>query len=414
MSSTTDIAIVGAGPYGLSIAAHLRSLGISHRVFGRPMETWRERMPEGMLLKSDGFASNLSSPDPAYSLKAFCELRGIPYEDAAEPVRLGTFIEYGLWFQRHLVPEIDSRRVVRIERGNANFSIQLEDGDRFEARRVVLAVGIRDFAWIPPQLETLPATFLTHSSKHQNTSDFSGREVAIIGSGASAMDLAALLHEQGAKVCIIARSREISFHTPPSTTKPSFWQQIRNPSSGLGPGWRSRLYTEAPALFRYLPAKLRLRIVREHLGPIGGCPMQERVMGKVPMVLGARNVTANVVGDRVQLLYLDWNCHRAEHMTDHVIAATGYRPDVKKLKFLGSSIQKQLRTLSDTPVLSSSFESSVPGLYFVGPAAANSFGPMMRFTLGADYTSLRLARHFGRGVRERQPEVVGYPKEALN
>jgi cation diffusion facilitator CzcD-associated flavoprotein CzcO len=238
VSFTTDIAIVGAGPYGLSIAAHLRSLGISHRIFGRPMETWRERMPEGMLSKSDGFASNLSSPDSTYSLKAFCELRGIRYEDATEPVRLETFIEYGLWFQRHLVPELDSRRVVMIERGNANFSVQMEDGDRFEARRVVLAIGICDFAWIPPQLESLPANFLTHSSKHRKTSDFGGREVTIIGSGASAIDLAALLDDPGAKICIIARRRAISFHTPPSPTKRSFWQQSRNASSGLGPGWR--------------------------------------------------------------------------------------------------------------------------------------------------------------------------------
>ena len=59
-----QLAIVGAGPYGLSIAAHLRERGVNFRIFGTPMRTWREQMPRGMLLKSDGFASNLSDPQP--------------------------------------------------------------------------------------------------------------------------------------------------------------------------------------------------------------------------------------------------------------------------------------------------------------------------------------------------------------
>jgi hypothetical protein len=367
-----------------------------------------------MLLKSDGFASNLSSPDPTHSLKAFCELRGIPYEDATEPVRLETFIEYGLWFQRHLVSELDSRRVVKIERGNANFSVQMEDGDRLEARRVVLAVGIRDFAWIPPQLESLPANFLTHSSKHQKISDFGGREVTIICSGASAIDLAALLHEQGAKVCIIARRRAISFHTPPSPTKRSFWQQVRNPSSGLGPGWRSRLCTEVPSLCRYLPANLRLWIVREHLGPSGGRPMRERVMGKIPMILGARNVTANIVGNRVHLLYLDWNCHRAEHMTDHVIAATGYRAEVSRLEFLGSSIQKQLVRFPMRRCCRLALSRPYHDFTLWVRQQRTPSVRMMRFAFGVNYTSRRLARHLQRGVLERRPKVLAYPTEALN
>lgn len=406
-----DVAIIGAGPYGLSIAAHLRSRGIEHRIFGRPMESWRQRMPQGTLLKSDGFASNLSSPEPQYSLRDYCELRGLSYDDKARPVPLETFIEYGLWFQRHLVPEIDERRITRVDRGNGNFSLQTEDGERFEAKRVVLAIGISEFAWIPPEFADLPPRFLTHSSQHQTVSDFGGQEVTILGGGASAIDLAALFHEKGAKVCIMARRREISFHNPP-TEKQTVRQRLRHPSSGLGPGWKSRIYTQAPFLFRYLSVKTRLKIVREHLGPAGGWPMRERVEGKIPMILGARNVTANVVNERVQLLYLDRNCQRAEHTTDHLIAATGYRADVNRLNFLSSALQQQLRTLGGSPVLSTRFESSVPGLYFVGLAAANSFGPVMRFAYGADYTSRLLAKHLQRGLPVRRPKMLGQPTEA--
>lgn len=414
MSHRIDIVIVGAGPYGLSLAAHLRGLGSAFRIFGRPMESWQEHMPKGMLLKSDGSASSLSSPDTAYSLKSFCEMRGIPYCDTKAPVKVETFIEYGLWFQRHLVPEIDTRRIVRIERGNSDFSVETDNGEIFEAKHVVLAVGTSKFAWVPPQFAQLPASLLTHSSEHKGASEFDGKEVTIIGSGDSAMDLAALLHEQGAKVCIIARRHAIAFHDPPPEEKRTSWQQVRNPSSGLGPGWKSRIYTDAPFLFRLLPAKRRLKIVREHMGPAPSWSMRERVVDKVPMVLGARNITASVVDGRVRLLYLDRNCHRAEHMTDHVIAATGYRADVKRLRFLSPSIQKELNTLADTPVLSSRFESSVRGLYFIGLAAASSFGPIMRFAFGAEYTSQRLARHLHHKVTVRKAKVMAVPTEALN
>lgn len=413
VNSTTDVAIVGAGPYGLSIAAHLGSLGIAHQIFGKPMETWRERMPAGMLLKSDGFASNLSSPDPEHSLNAFCDLHGIEYNDTRLPVRLETFIKYGLWFQEQLVPDLDPRRVEHIERAVDGFVVQTEDGEQIRAKQVVLAVGISEFAWIPPQFKSLSKEFLTHSSKHKSAAEFRGRDVTVIGGGASAIDLAALLHEEGAKVCIVARRSAISFHTPPSPGKRTFWQRLRNPSSGLGPGWKSRIYTDAPHLFRHLPAKLRLKIVREHLGPAPGWPMRERVVGKVPMFLGARNLTASVVDGKVQLLFLDQSCQRVEHVTDHVIAATGYRADVRQLNFLSQSIRQQVDTLADAPVLSSCFESSVPGLYFVGLSSVNSFGPMMRFAFGAAYTSRQLTRHLQGRVHARRTATVEFPREAL-
>src|SRR5215467_389452 len=99
-----DVAIVGAGPYGLSVAAHLRRRRSSFRIFGTSMHTWRHRMPAGMHLKSEGFASNLSDPDEQFTLRRYSFERGLPYQDIGYPVPLETFIEYGLEFQRRLVP----------------------------------------------------------------------------------------------------------------------------------------------------------------------------------------------------------------------------------------------------------------------------------------------------------------------
>ena len=81
MSTTTDVAIIGAGPYGLSLAAHLAAANVSVRVFGQPMQFWRTNMPEGMVLKSEGFASNLWHPDGALTLRDFCADRGLPYNE---------------------------------------------------------------------------------------------------------------------------------------------------------------------------------------------------------------------------------------------------------------------------------------------------------------------------------------------
>ena len=398
MSAAFDVIVIGAGPYGLSIAAHLQSHGISTGIFGPPMEVWREHMPKGMLLKSDGFASNLSDPASSFTLKHFCQTRGIPYDDTRLPVAVETFIEYALAFQKNLVPQLDTRTVVRVDRGANQFIVELEDGETVTAPRVVLAVGISHFAYVPPCLAGLPPELLTHSSAHNDCSIFPGRRVTVIGGGASAIDLAALMHEAGADVSIVARAPEIEFHDMPGPGARTLWQRVRHPSSGLGPGWKSRFYTEAPWMFRYFPERHRLRIVRQHLGPAPGWPMKQRVQGKVPMLLGRNIVSARAANGRVRLSLSSKDGQTKEHEAEHVIAATGYRPDIRRLSFLGKTIQSNVHTVANAPVLSPDFQSSLPGLYFVGIAAANTFGPMMRFAYGSDYTARRLTRHLRKQI----------------
>src|SRR5580704_7611661 len=101
-----ETAIVGAGPYGLSIAAHFRRKGIPFRIFGRPMDSWLDHMPKGMMLKSDGFASNIYDPDEEFTLGKFCADRAIEYSDAGVPVRLETFVAYGRAFREQMLPEL--------------------------------------------------------------------------------------------------------------------------------------------------------------------------------------------------------------------------------------------------------------------------------------------------------------------
>jgi thioredoxin reductase len=408
-----EIAIVGAGPYGLSIAAHLRKRGLSFRIFGPPMDTWISHMPKGMCLKSDGFASDLYDPDGALTLKKFCAERGIPYADMGLPVKIDTFNAYGLAFKDRMVPELENKLVVRIERSSDGFRLQLDNGETCQARRVVLAVGVTHFEYVPENLAHLPAQFLSHSARHREVSPFNGRNVVVLGGGASALDLAGLLHEAGANVQLVARKQELKFHSKPTGKPRSWFQKLRHPDSGLGPGMRSRFFADAPWAFHYLPENLRLKLVKRTLGPSGGYFIRDMVVGKVPLHLGYTTERAEIQGNAVHLHLRAQDGSQKEVVTGHVIAATGYKVNLDRLDFLSDDLRSAVRTAGGAPILSRGFESSVPGLYFSGLAAANSFGPVMRFAFGAGFASRRIAEELEKSVA-RNPSTVPAVRYAVN
>jgi thioredoxin reductase len=399
MQDRLQAVVVGAGPYGLSIAAHLKAAGIRLRIFGNPMSTWREQMPRGMYLKSDGFASSLSDPESSFTLRHYCEEKGIAYDHTKIPVQLETFTAYGLEFQQRFVPELETKQVIGIKRSGDGFMITLDDGEHLDTDRVILAVGITHFPNVPGELRHLSPKVFSHSSAHSSLEGFRGHNVTVLGAGASALDLAALLHEAGADVSLIARASEVHFHNPPGDGPRPLWQRLRHPQSCIGPSLRSSFYTGAPLLFRHLPRDLRLKIVRTHLRPAAGWPMKSRFLGKVRLVLGHSVQGAEAHENCLQLALRAPDGTTKEHITEHLIAATGYKPDLDKLGFLGDDVRSKIDAFERTPVLSPGFESSVPGLFFVGLAAANTFGPMLRFACGSDFTARRVAKQVAACVR---------------
>src|ERR1039457_4888555 len=192
--------IIGAGPYGLSVAAHFRRRGIPFRIFGRPMDSWLNHMPKGMMLKSDGFASNIYDPEEKFPLEKLCAERKIQYADMGLPVSLETFVAYGRAFRERMLPELEDQQVVSIDRAPDGFLLGLDRGETFTAKRVVLAVGITHFEYVPGTLANLSPEFVSHSFRHAAPETFKGRNVVVIGGGASAIDLASLIHEAGAEV----------------------------------------------------------------------------------------------------------------------------------------------------------------------------------------------------------------------
>jgi cation diffusion facilitator CzcD-associated flavoprotein CzcO len=389
MSDETDVAIVGAGPYGLSLASHLAHRGVSFRIFGRPMENWL-KMPRGMSLKSDGFASGLFDPGRALPLDKFCREQGYGYADLGLPVPVSTFCDYGLAFQKRLVPGVDRRLVAHLSGRPDGFGLRLEDGTALRANRVVLATGITNLAWMPPELRGLPPELVSHSAQHSEPTALAGKRVTVLGGGSSAIDLAAFLHEAGVDVQLVTRRATLPVHSMMRLPR-RLADRLREPLTGLGPSWRSLFFVKAPGIVRLFPAQRRLRWVKQAFGPAAGWFMAERIRN-VPTLYGQSPAGADVVDGRVRLHLESADGKRSTLETDHLIVATGYRVDIARLDYLAPALRQALATVDDAPVLTRHFESSVPHLYFIGPAAAATFGPLMRFAYGARYTAPRLAQ----------------------
>ena len=394
--SSCDVAIVGAGPYGLSVAAHLGAAGVDYRIFGSPMEFWTKHMPKGMHLKSEGFASSLFDPGSKLTLGAYCAEKGIPYSDRGTPVPLDVFSSYGMEFQRRFVPGLEHERVVMVKRLPTGFQVTLSSGEKFASRRVVIAVGLTHYQYLPSELAGLSKEFVTHSSAHSDLSEFKGRAVAVVGAGASALDLAALLNEIGAKVNVIARVPSIRFQDPPENLEASLIENLRAPVTGIGAGWKLYMCAKMPLVFRMMPENFRIEKVRRILGPAPCWFIRERVVGKVELNLGSTIQAASMQNGRMNLEIAGQGGSKKTIVADHVIAATGFKVDVSRLPLLDAEIISYLRCVDRSPALSSNFESSVKDLYFIGVSAANTFGPLLRFAYGVGFAAPRVSGHLTR------------------
>jgi cation diffusion facilitator CzcD-associated flavoprotein CzcO len=141
------VAVIGAGPFGVSTAAYLRSCGVEFRIFGSPMNRWRTQMPAGMFLKSDGSASDLADPIGRYTLQQFCEEAALPYGNA--PVSLETFTRYAVSFQQQLDPMVEDVSVTMLDRQSNKFELRLTTGEEVRAKTVVVATGLSHAEYIP-------------------------------------------------------------------------------------------------------------------------------------------------------------------------------------------------------------------------------------------------------------------------
>jgi hypothetical protein len=390
-STRCDVAVIGAGPYGLSAGVHLKAKGIATRVFGEPMDFWAHTMPEGMLLRSPRAASNISDPDRAFTLEAY---EAASKTEPCAPVPLDTFVEYGKWFRHQLGSDLDQRTVLRVDRDPSGFKLTLQDGEEIRSTYVVVAAGIGPFMKKPAVFQNLSPHRAIHCYEGRDVRRFEGKRVAVIGAGQSALESAALLHEAKATVEVIARQPEVRWIGAHS------WLHHMGPISSLlysshdvGPAGISRLVAY-PKIVARVPLRLRDRIRTRAVRAAGSRWLPER-LAAVKLTTGRSVAQATAFGDEVALKLDDGS----ERRVDHVILGTGYRVDICRYGFLPPELTRDIALFDGYPKLKGGFCSSVPGLHFIGATAARSFGPLLYFVAGTEFASQELVNHLSKGLR---------------
>jgi len=388
-----DVAILGAGPYGLSAGAHLRGIkGLDVRVFGEPMAFWERNMPVGMLLRSNWTATTIADPQHSLTLDAYKAVSG---NHISAPVPVDRFIEYGRWYQAQALPDLDRRKIAQVESNLNGFRLTLADGESFHSKRVVVAAGIQSFARRPQEFANMPASLVSHASEHHDLGRFAGRQVLTIGSGQSALESAALLHECGATVEVIGRSHKINWLQGWASTTlhhrlGSFTKRLLYAPTDVGPAVLSQLMAR-PDLLRLLPRGLQNKLWKRSVRPAGARWLVNRLRD-LPIRLGRAVASATVTGERV-LVRLD---DGTERTVDHVLLGTGYKVDISKYDFLAPELAAAIRQVNGYPLLHDGLETSVRGLHILGAPAAWSFGPLMQFVSGTHYASRSLTRCIAR------------------
>ena len=389
--NVVQAAIVGAGPYGLSIAAYLRLAGVSYRLLGQPMHSWARCMPKGMMLRSEPFASSLWDPQRRYTYGRFCAEKGLPYQAIGLPPTLQRFLEYTDWFQQHAVGDVPGDMVSHIRRDAKSFVLTLVDGSEVIARKVVIATGQTAFSRLPAELSRVASPHVVHSTQMAEPGSYRGQDVIVVGRGQSALQWSALLHEAGARVRVLTRGDKLKWNGGPKPNR-NWVDKLTHPYSGLGAGWKDIAIAELPQVYRAMfPAHKRHSHVSDSFGPSGAWWLRQRVENQISTIYGSTLVDATLAGDQVALTVRQGDAVRELH-ADRVIAATGFQVDLDRLDYLDPVLMSAIVREGCVPRLDRHYQTSVPGLHVVGAASAPTFGPVMRFMFGAKHAAPTLAR----------------------
>ena len=356
--------VVGAGPYGVAVAARAIELGIDTVVVGHPMGFWTDHMPEGMFLRS-GTDWHLDAAG-IDTFEAFIEDRGLSSADT-DPVPIAVFLDYASWFQAKKHVSVRDQLVLRLERNEVGFVAWLDDETQIAANAVVAAPGAAFFRQFPEWAPLLPEGVGAHTCDLVRFQELAGARVIIIGGRQSAYEWAALLAEHDVeRVDIVHRHDVPRFdHVSWKFVDPYMDETIRN-----GGWWRSlsagaqgeigRKFWEVGRLTLEWWLTPRLADPRMHLWP--GTHVVE-----TSVTDGGTLSAALSSGDRLTF--------------DDIVFATGYKADLPSVPYL-EELAGGLEVVDGFPTLDKAFQSSIPGLYVAGFASTRDFGPFFGFTKG--------------------------------
>lgn len=357
---STSLLVIGAGPYGLSVAAHAIAHGIPTTVVGRPMGFWREHMPAGMFLRSS--ADWHLDAAGVHTLRAFLEARGIRAQDV-DPIPIDLFLDYADWFTEATRIPIRPELVRRMTAANGGFEVELESGERLTADRVVAAPGIARFANVPGWAAALPAGRVAHTFDAVRFDAYGGQRVLIVGGRQSAYEWAALIGEHGAK-CVDVVHR----HDTPrfAFVDWGFVDALVENTVRRRGWWRGLTEAERESTGRRFWEAGRLTIEPWLTPRLDAHPIQRRPRTEV---VEAEETPGGVV---IRLSDGERLC------VDRIVCATGYRADLSRVPWL-DGVRDRIRVTDGFPDLDPSLQTTLPGLYMTGFVATRDFGPFFGF-----------------------------------
>ncbi|HET7820399.1 MAG TPA: FAD-dependent oxidoreductase [Ornithinibacter sp.] len=363
MTDSTQLLVVGAGPYAYSAASCARDNGIQTHVVGIPMSFWRDQMPDDMFLRS-GPDWHLDTAGE-HTFAAYFEDRGLTRAEN-DPVPIGVFLDHTDWFRAQKGFDVDERLVDTLEVDGDAFLATMEDGSTITAEKVLAAPGIRHFTALPAWHEGVPEHRRAHTCDLVDFDALAGARVVVVGGRQSAYEWAALLCDHGAvSVDVVHR------HPAPAFEKVS-WEFV-NPyveQTLTQRGWWRSLSADqqrAIALEFWQVGRLTLepwltpRLTPDVVTVHASCEVVEVEEGDEATVLGLTD------GSRLT--------------ADFVVLASGYRADIGRVPYL-EPLLDDLAVTDGFPQLSEGFETSVPGLFMTGFASTRDFGPFYGFTKG--------------------------------
>ena len=361
---STELLVIGAGPYGLAVAAHARRRGKDTVSVGTPMGFWRDHMPADMFLRS--------GPDwhldvaARHTFTAFLAERNVAPSDV-EPIPIATYLEYTDWFIAKEALPVDDVRVKRLVRVDDRFLADLDNGDAIEADAVVAAPGIAHFAALPPWSAALPDKRWAHTVDLVTFEQLGGARCLIVGGRQSAYEWAALLCDHGAeRVDIVHRHDVPRFASPDWTFVDDHVAETQQTT-----GW-----------WRSLSAARR-ESINARFWEVGRLTLEPwippRLDARVNQWPGQEVASAEDDGSGVRV-----TLSSGERLdVDFVVFATGYRADLQAVPYLSHLVGDAILTQDGFPVLDESFASTTAGLYIAGFPSTRDFGPFFGFIPGA-------------------------------
>jgi FAD-dependent urate hydroxylase len=370
---STELLVIGAGPYGLSTAALARERGIATVVVGRPMAFWRDSMPERMFLRS--------GPDwhidasAVHTLEAYLEEQAIARKDV-DPIPIQVFLDYCDWFRGVKGVDVREELVADLAGRDGRFEATLAGGDRIVADAVVCAPGIRHYAHLPDWASSVPAGSAAHTCDLVRFDEFAGSRVLIVGGRQSAYEWAALIREHGAERIDIVHRHDVPRFDRVSWTFVD--AHVENTINVRG-YWRNLSESERDSIAR-------------HFWEVGRLTLEYWLTPRLDWAGLHRWPGTEVVETRPTATELGMTLSNGERLNiDHVVFASGYRAELGRVPYLARLVG-QIECSNGFPVLDEAFGTSLTGLYVIGFSATQDFGPFFGFVKGCPAAATLVVR----------------------